>query len=100
MEDELRAGKEKGHTDFFQASGSHLGFLWCVVFRAVSGFVNRGDVYESQPGSFPCSVLLHVCGENDAGIIEQVVVRIIEHCEKLQVSSVAIPALCTGKLAF
>lgn len=70
------------------------------MFCAVSGFVNRGDVYESQPGSFPCSVLLHVYGENDAGIIEQVVVRIIEHCEKVQVSSVAIPALCTGKLAF
>lgn len=99
MEEELRAGKEKGHR-LFQASGSHLGFLCCVVFCAASGFVKRGDVYESQPGSFPCSVLLHACGENDAGIIEQVVVRIIEHCEKLQVSSVAIPALCTGMLAF
>ncbi|XP_062300429.1 protein mono-ADP-ribosyltransferase PARP14-like [Scomber scombrus] len=58
--------------------------------------VNRGDVLVSQSGSFPCDAILHVCGERDAGLIEQLVCRIIDHCETFGFESVAIPAICAG----
>ncbi|XP_026209254.1 uncharacterized protein LOC113157845 isoform X2 [Anabas testudineus] len=57
---------------------------------------NRGDVFKTQPGSFPCKAILHVCGEKDAGVIEQLVCRIIQQCESCQYNSVAIPAICAG----
>ncbi|XP_045919832.1 protein mono-ADP-ribosyltransferase PARP14 [Micropterus dolomieu] len=58
--------------------------------------VNQGEVFVSQSGSFPCEAILHVCGQRDAGIIEQLVRRIIEHCETFGFKSVAIPAICAG----
>lgn len=58
--------------------------------------VNQGEVFVSQSGSFPCEAILHVCGQRDAGIIEQLVRRIIEHCETFRFKSVAIPAICAG----
>ncbi|XP_044039273.1 protein mono-ADP-ribosyltransferase PARP14-like [Siniperca chuatsi] len=58
--------------------------------------VKRGEVFVSQSGSFFCEAILHVCGERDAGIIEQLVCRIIEHCEAFGFKSVAIPAICAG----
>lgn len=71
-----------------------------IVFGAVSDYVECGDVYQSQTGSYPCSALLHVCGKNDAALIEEMVVDIIDRCESLEVASVAIPALRTGELSF
>lgn len=68
------------------------------MFCAVSDYAECGDVYQSQTGSYPCSVLLHVCGENDADLIEKILVYIVNLCENLKVTSVAIPALRTGKL--
>ncbi|KAM9335916.1 protein mono-ADP-ribosyltransferase PARP14-like [Symphorus nematophorus] len=58
--------------------------------------VKRGDVFVSQPGQFPCEAILHVCGEKDVGIIEQLVCNIIEQCETFGFKSVAIPAICAG----
>ncbi|XP_076581410.1 protein mono-ADP-ribosyltransferase PARP15-like [Chaetodon auriga] len=58
--------------------------------------VNRGDVFVTQPGLFPCEAILHVCGEKDASIVEQLVCSIIEHCETFGFKSVAIPAICAG----
>lgn len=58
--------------------------------------VNRGQVFVSKPGSFPCRAIFHVCGEKDPGVIEQLVSRIIETCESYKLSSVAIPAICAG----
>lgn len=72
-----------------------LTYVVFVVLCAAN--VNRGDVFVSQSGSFPCTHILHVCGEKDAGIIEQLASRIIECCERLTVKSVAIPAICAGK---
>lgn len=60
--------------------------------------MNQGEVFVSQSGSFPCEAILHVCGQRDAGIIEQLVRRIIEHCETFGFKSVAIPAICAGKI--
>ncbi|KAJ4949538.1 hypothetical protein JOQ06_021049 [Pogonophryne albipinna] len=56
----------------------------------------RGDVFVSQSGEFPCEALFHVCGQNDAVVIEQMVIRIVEHCESFGFESVAIPAICAG----
>ncbi|KAK1889991.1 Protein mono-ADP-ribosyltransferase PARP14 [Dissostichus eleginoides] len=56
----------------------------------------RGDVFVSQSGEFPCEALFHVCGQNDAVVIEQMVIRIVEHCESFRFESVAIPAICAG----
>ncbi|XP_070711308.1 protein mono-ADP-ribosyltransferase PARP14-like [Pempheris klunzingeri] len=60
--------------------------------------VNRGDVFVTQPGSFPCKALLHVNGERGAAIIGQLMHRIIEYCETFGFKSVAIPAICAGVL--
>ncbi|XP_041840896.1 protein mono-ADP-ribosyltransferase PARP14-like [Melanotaenia boesemani] len=58
--------------------------------------VNRGNVFVSQPGLFPCKAILHVCGEKDASVIEGLVHKIIDHCENSGFRSVAIPAICAG----
>ncbi|XP_037614203.1 protein mono-ADP-ribosyltransferase PARP14-like [Sebastes umbrosus] len=57
---------------------------------------NRGDIFVSQSGRFPCEAILHICGEQDAAIIEQRVCRIVEYCETFGFKSVAIPAICAG----
>ncbi|XP_047453540.1 protein mono-ADP-ribosyltransferase PARP14-like [Mugil cephalus] len=58
--------------------------------------VNRGDIIVSKPGNFPCKSIFHVCGEKDAGLIEELVCKIIDYCEKRHFQSVAIPAICAG----
>ncbi|XP_067379691.1 protein mono-ADP-ribosyltransferase PARP15-like isoform X2 [Channa argus] len=58
--------------------------------------VNRGQIFVSLAGSFPCKAILHVCGEKDAGIIEKLMCDIIQHCEVFDLQSVAIPAICAG----
>ncbi|KAM6908970.1 uncharacterized protein FYW49_012838 [Xenentodon cancila] len=58
--------------------------------------VNQGEIFVTQAGSFPCKTILHVCGERDASVIEGLVSTIINHCEKSQLRSVAIPAICAG----
>jgi len=65
---------------------------WACVAKA-----SRGDVIKTRPGSFPCKAILHVCGERDADVIEQLVCRIIQLCESCEHTSVAIPAICAGK---
>lgn len=59
--------------------------------------VKTGEVVVTTSGSFPCKVIFHVCGEQDAGVIEQLVCDIIRRCEALGLKSVAIPAICAGK---
>uniref|UniRef100_A0A3P8RWX6 Poly [ADP-ribose] polymerase n=1 Tax=Amphiprion percula TaxID=161767 RepID=A0A3P8RWX6_AMPPE len=58
--------------------------------------VNQGDVFRTPPGSFPCKAILHVSEAKDAGAIEQLVCRIIQHCESSGYRSVAIPAISAG----
>lgn len=74
---------------------SYLCYVVFVVLCAAN--VNRGDIFVSQGGSFPCTVILHVCGQKNAAIVEQLVIRIIEHCEIHRMRSVAIPALSAGQ---
>lgn len=69
-------------------------------FSTVSNSFDHGDLYQTQPGAYPCSVLLHACVENNADSIKQLVVDIVQRCDKLKVSSVAIPALRAGELTF
>uniref|UniRef100_A0A8D0D2S7 Poly [ADP-ribose] polymerase n=1 Tax=Sander lucioperca TaxID=283035 RepID=A0A8D0D2S7_SANLU len=54
---------------------------------------NRGDIFVSQAGLFPCKAIFHVCGEKDAVIIQQLVCHIVEYCESYELKSVAIPAI-------
>ncbi len=70
---------------------SSIGFILLCAAN-----VDEGEVYVSQPGLFPCKAILHVCGEMDAGVIEQLVCRIVENCEAYGFKSVAIPAICAG----
>ncbi|KAM4537581.1 uncharacterized protein PAE49_021870 [Odontesthes bonariensis] len=58
--------------------------------------VSRGDVFKTRPGSFPCKAILHVSGERDADVVEQLVCRIMQLCESYGYESVAIPAICAG----
>ncbi|XP_014842233.1 PREDICTED: poly [ADP-ribose] polymerase 14-like [Poecilia mexicana] len=58
--------------------------------------VSRGNVFVTPPGLFPCKAILHVCGEKDASLVETLVPSIIDYCESLGFSSVAIPAICAG----
>lgn len=75
-----------------------LHFLTHFVFVVLSvAKVNQGEVFVTHSGSFPCEVILHVCGQRDAGVIEQLVCNIIQHCETFGLKSVAIPAICAGK---
>uniref|UniRef100_A0A3Q1G734 Poly [ADP-ribose] polymerase n=1 Tax=Acanthochromis polyacanthus TaxID=80966 RepID=A0A3Q1G734_9TELE len=57
---------------------------------------SRRDVLKTQPGSFPCKAILHVGGEKNAAIVEQLVCSIIQRCESSGYKSVAIPAICAG----
>ncbi|XP_030609932.1 protein mono-ADP-ribosyltransferase PARP14-like [Archocentrus centrarchus] len=58
--------------------------------------VNRGEIYVTQSGNFPCKAIFHVCGQKDETVIEQLVCDIISYCEWYQYTSVAIPAICAG----
>ncbi|XP_040929894.1 protein mono-ADP-ribosyltransferase PARP14-like isoform X2 [Betta splendens] len=58
--------------------------------------VNQGEVFVTHPGSFPCKAILHVYGQRDAGVIEQLACKIIQYCETFEFKSVAIPAICAG----
>uniref|UniRef100_A0AAQ6A958 Poly [ADP-ribose] polymerase n=1 Tax=Amphiprion ocellaris TaxID=80972 RepID=A0AAQ6A958_AMPOC len=58
--------------------------------------VSRGEVFVSGPGQFPCKDIFHVCGQQDAGLIEELVGSIIYYCETCGYKSVAIPAICAG----
>ncbi|XP_049425461.1 protein mono-ADP-ribosyltransferase PARP14-like [Epinephelus fuscoguttatus] len=57
---------------------------------------NDGDVVVTQPGSFPCAAIFHVCGKKDPVLTEQLVCRIIKRCELYKYESVAIPAINAG----
>ncbi|XP_071774139.2 protein mono-ADP-ribosyltransferase PARP14-like isoform X1 [Centroberyx gerrardi] len=57
---------------------------------------NKGEIFVSQPGQFPCKAIFHVCGERDAAIIQGLVCDIIASCESKGYKSVAIPAICAG----
>ncbi|KAF3837194.1 hypothetical protein F7725_004658 [Dissostichus mawsoni] len=67
-----------------------------VKLQLVFAKYTRGDVFVSQSGEFPCEALFHVCGQKDAVVIEQLVIRIVEHCESFRFESVAIPAISAG----
>uniref|UniRef100_A0A8C4HGD9 Poly [ADP-ribose] polymerase n=1 Tax=Dicentrarchus labrax TaxID=13489 RepID=A0A8C4HGD9_DICLA len=67
-----------------------VGVVFVVLCAAK---VNQGEVFVSQSGSFPCEAILHVCGQRDAAIVEELVCSIIEHCELYGFTSVAIPAI-------
>uniref|UniRef100_A0A669C4Q5 Poly [ADP-ribose] polymerase n=1 Tax=Oreochromis niloticus TaxID=8128 RepID=A0A669C4Q5_ORENI len=58
--------------------------------------VDRGEIYVTQSGNFPCKAIFHVCGQRDEALIEQLVCDIICYCEWYKYSSVAIPAICAG----
>ena len=58
--------------------------------------VKKGEIFVSESGSFPCNALLHVYGQRDAGIVEQLVCDIIRYCDNYGFMSVAIPAICAG----
>ncbi|KAM9717516.1 uncharacterized protein ACNS7B_021169 [Menidia menidia] len=62
--------------------------------RAAS--VGRGEVFVSHPGGFPCAAIFHVSGKRDPGLIEGLVLKVLDHCESFEFSSVAIPAICAG----
>ncbi|XP_049338892.1 protein mono-ADP-ribosyltransferase PARP14-like [Astyanax mexicanus] len=59
--------------------------------------VNKGQILTTQPGNFPCKMIMHVCGEKDADIIKGLARDIVSKCEQLCYKSVAIPAICAGK---
>uniref|UniRef100_A0A8C8DMS6 Poly [ADP-ribose] polymerase n=1 Tax=Oryzias sinensis TaxID=183150 RepID=A0A8C8DMS6_9TELE len=67
--------------------------ILCVFYAAK---VNRGDIFVSQSGLFPCKAFFHVCGEKDSNLIEKLVGNIINQCENSGFESVAIPAICAG----
>lgn len=97
VEAELKAGEERGHGRHFQTTHAEQLFTFVVSAVLCVVKVNRGGVFVSRPGLFPCKAILHVHGEKDASIIERLVCSIVERCETLGFKSVAIPAISTGK---
>ncbi|XP_058479514.1 protein mono-ADP-ribosyltransferase PARP14-like [Solea solea] len=67
-----------------------------VKAKLVGAHVGRGQILATEPGSFPCKAILHVSGQKDAGVIEQLVCDIVQRCESSGCKSVAIPAICAG----
>ncbi|XP_051991394.1 protein mono-ADP-ribosyltransferase PARP14-like [Xyrauchen texanus] len=59
--------------------------------------VQRGQIFTTQPGGFPCKLIIHVCGQRDASVIKTLAKDIVVHCEGGSYQSVAIPAICAGK---
>lgn len=59
--------------------------------------VQRGQIFKTQPGGFPCKQIMNVCGERDANVIKTLAKEIVIQCEHGHYQSVAIPAICTGK---
>lgn len=62
-----------------------------------SAHVNRGGLFESKPGAFPCKSIVHVCGEKSTSVIRGLIGDIMKRCEQKGYQSVAIPAICSGK---
>ncbi|XP_028331085.1 protein mono-ADP-ribosyltransferase PARP14-like isoform X2 [Gouania willdenowi] len=58
--------------------------------------VQRGEIFKSGPGNFPCKAILHVCAFKNADLVEKLSTDIICHCEIFQYKSVAIPSICAG----
>uniref|UniRef100_A0A3Q1AGR2 Poly [ADP-ribose] polymerase n=1 Tax=Amphiprion ocellaris TaxID=80972 RepID=A0A3Q1AGR2_AMPOC len=83
-------------TDFQTGDSETSSLISCCFCCVCTAKVNRGDVFKTQPGSFPCKAILHVCGEKDAAVVEQLVCSIIQLCESSGHKSVAIPAICAG----
>ncbi|XP_022534288.2 protein mono-ADP-ribosyltransferase PARP14-like [Astyanax mexicanus] len=59
--------------------------------------VQKGKIFTTQPGNFPCKMIMHVSGKSDAGNIKGLARDIVSKCEQLRYQSVAIPAICAGK---
>ncbi|XP_062372730.1 protein mono-ADP-ribosyltransferase PARP14-like [Sardina pilchardus] len=59
-----------------------------------SAQVNRGEIFTSQPGKFPSKAIMHVCGENDPELVQDMTRDILLLCESKGYQSVAIPAIC------
>ena len=96
VENELRAGEREKQARHFGATQVEQLFTYVVFVVLCVAKVKKGEIFVFRSGSFPCNTILHVCGEKDAGIVEQLVCDIIRHCENYGFMSVAIPAICAG----
>ncbi|XP_063042879.1 protein mono-ADP-ribosyltransferase PARP14-like [Engraulis encrasicolus] len=61
-----------------------------------SACIKKGEVFTSAPGSFPCKAIMHVCGERDPALIQDLCREILLLCESKGYQSVAIPAICAA----
>ncbi|KAM4697941.1 protein mono-ADP-ribosyltransferase PARP14 [Rhinophrynus dorsalis] len=50
----------------------------------------------TRSGNLLCKQILHVCGRNTPGDIMECVTEVLQECEKLQATSVALPAIGSG----
>ncbi|XP_046896608.1 protein mono-ADP-ribosyltransferase PARP14-like isoform X2 [Hypomesus transpacificus] len=62
-----------------------------------SAHVNRGGLYETKHGRFPCKSILHVWGQSNTTVIQGLVSDIMKTCDQKGYQSVAIPAISAGK---
>ncbi|XP_043929618.1 protein mono-ADP-ribosyltransferase PARP14-like [Protopterus annectens] len=51
----------------------------------------------TQPGNLACQHIIHVVGRTDPNDIKTVITQALQECEKMQLSSVAFPAIGTGQ---
>ncbi|XP_026018057.1 poly [ADP-ribose] polymerase 14-like [Astatotilapia calliptera] len=64
-----------------------------------AAYVERGKIFVTQSGNFPCKAIFHVCGQRDEVYnldFIQLVCNVIYYCESYKYSSVAIPAIFAG----
>ncbi len=52
----------------------------------------------TSAGQLPCGNIIHVIGRNSPSNIKDVVLSVLKLCESRQITSVAFPALGTGKM--
>ncbi|KAL2079249.1 hypothetical protein ACEWY4_024993 [Coilia grayii] len=76
---------------------SILSVAGAKVKRALkSARVKKGEIFTSVSGSFPCKAIMHVCGEKDPALIQDLSRDILLLCESKGYQSVAIPAICAA----
>ncbi|CAG2248583.1 unnamed protein product [Mytilus edulis] len=81
--------------------------LECNQFTKTHGQLSAGEVFCSEPGSLHCKHIIHAVGPKWQGgrnkeedYLRDCVAASLVETDKRHLSSIAIPALCTGRFAY
>lgn len=70
--------------------------MLCIYFFKVQS-QSQQEMIMTSGGQLPCSKIIHIIGRNNPADIKNVVYSVLKLCEGQKFSSVAFPALGTGR---